>query len=1514
MLRAPLIQLNYTLKHWKSTFSYLCGVDVCAWARVSAAPRNSLRGCWGVCVFVCVLLLQPATPGCVGQCGCVCLGSGFGCAPPVLAGLFGCVCVCVRAPFVPCRSWLGCAVLVCALWLGFRLRPATAGWGVRLCVCLCAGFACAPPLLAGLVGVRVCAWGRVSAAPRHSWLGCWGVCVFVCALCLDPATLGGGVRSGCVCFGSGFGCAPPLLAGVLGCLCVCVRALPLPRHSWRGCAVWVCVFGLWFWLRPATPGWGLWGVCVFVSTLRFVPCRSWLWWSVWVCVLGLGFRLRPSTPGWGVGVCVCLCVRSACTLPLLAAVCGVGVCAWARVSAAPHHSRLGRRAVCVFVCALRLCPATPGWGGRCACVCLGSGVGCAPPLLAGVLGCVCVCVRALPVPRHFWRWCAVWVCVFGLWLRLRPATPGWGLRGVCVFVGALRLYPAAPGCGGQCGCVCLGSGFGCASALLAGVLGCVCVCVRALLVPCRSWLRCAVLVCVLGLGFRLRPTTPGWDVWLCVCLCARFACAPPLLAGVVGVRVCAWGRVSAAPRHSWLGCWGVCVFVCALCLDPATPGGGVRSVCVCFGSGFGCAPPLLAGVLGCVCVCVHALPVPRHSWRGCAVWVCVFGLWFRLRPATPWLGSLGCVCVCEHAPFVPCRSRLWWSVWVCVLGLRFRLRPATPGWAGRCACVCLRSGVGCAPPLLAGVLGCLCVCVRALLGPRHSWRGCAVWVCVFWLWLRLRPATPGWGVGVCVCLCARSASTPPLLAGLCGLGVCVWALVSAASRHSWLGSLGCVCVCEHASFCTLPLLAVVVSVSVCLLGLGFRLRPSTPGWGVGVCVCLCVRSACTLPLLAAVCGVGVCAWARVSAAPHHSRLGRLAVCVFVCALRLCPATPGWGGRCACVCLGSGVGCAPPLLAGVFGCLCVCVRALLGPRHSWRGCAVWVCVFWLWFRLRPATPGTGVGVCVCLCARSACTPPLLAVVCGLGVCVWSLVAAASRHSWLGSLGCLCVCGRAPFVPCRSWLWWSVWVCVLGLGFRLRVSTPGLGVGVCVCLCARSACTLPLLAALCGVGVCAWARVSAAPHHSWLGCPAMCVFVCALRLCPATPGWGGRCACVCLGSGVSCAPPLLAGVLGLLCVCVRTLLGPRHSWRGCAVCVCVFWLWFRLRPATPGWGVGVCVRLCARSACTPPLLAGVCGLGVCVWALVSAASCNSWLGSLGCVCVCERAPFVPCHSWLWWSVWVCVLGLRFRLRVSTPGWGVCVCVCFCARSACTLSLLAAVCGVGVCAWARVSAAPHHPWLGCPAVYEFVCALRLCPATPGGGLRLVCVTLGSGFGCASPLLAWVLGCVCVCVRAPLPPRHSWLGWFVCLFVLGLWCRLRPATPGWGVGVCVCFCARSACTPPLLAGLCGLGVCVWALVSAAPRHSPLGCWGVCVFVCAVRLYRATPGGGVRCQGVCLGSGFGCVPPLLARLFGCVCVCVRAQLPLQHSWLWWSVWVCVLGLGFRLRPATPGLCVGVCV
>ena len=429
-------------------------------------------------------------------------------------------------------------------------------------------------------------------------------------------------------------------------------------------------------------------------------------------MLGYELWFRPTIPGWALW-CACVCLGSGfgCARPFLAGV---------------------LRCVCVFVCPLHLYPANPGTGARCGCVCFGSGFGCAQPLLAGVLGSVCV------------------VCA----LLLYPANPGWGVR---------------------CGCVCLGFVFGCSSPYLAGVLGCVCVFV-----------------------------------------CALF------LAGVRAVSVCAWAQASTAPCHSWLGCWGLCVFMCALLVYPANHYWGVRCGCVCLGSGFGCALPFLARVLGCVCVIVCAL----------------------------------------------------------------RLHSAKPGWGARCGSVCLGSGFGCTPPLLTGVLGSVCVCVPPPPVSRQSWLGCAVWLCVPGLRFRLRPPYLA-GVLGCLYVCVRA---PPVL------------------RQSWLEC----------------------AVSMCVLGLGFRLRPAIAGWGAGVCVWLCARSACTPQILARLRGVGVCAWARLSAAPRQSWLGRWGLCVFVCALLPYLHSTGWGVRCGCVCLGSGFGCAPLLRAGVFGCVCRCAPSACTP--------------------------------------------------------------------------------------------------------------------------------------------------------------------------------------------------------------------------------------------------------------------------------------------------------------------------------------------------------------------------------------------------------------------------------------------------------------------------------------------------------------------------------------------------------------------------------------------------------
>ena len=66
--------------------------------------------------------------------------------------------------------------------------------------------------------------------------------------------------------------------------------------------------------------------------------------------------------------------------------------------------------------------------------------------------------------------------------------------------------------------------------------------------------------------------------------------------------------------------------------------------------------------------------------------------------------------------------------------------------------------------------------------------------------------------------------------------------------------------------------------------------------------------------------------------------------------------------------------------------------------------------------------------------------------------------------------------------------------------------------------------------------------------------------------------------------------------------------------------------------------------------------------------------------------------------------------------------------------------------------------------------------------------------------------------CGLVPPVPRLSWLG-CVCMGS-GLW--LRPATPDWGVAVCVFWCASSACPLPFLVGLwC---VCVGSVIGLQP------------------------------------------------------------------------------------------------
>ena len=379
---------------------------------------------------------------------------------------------------------------------------------------------------------------------------------------------------------------PPALAGVLG-GCVWVGAVS-SLFCWLGIVVFVV--GLGFWPAPHLSWLGLWDVRGCVRALR-APRRSRFRCAAWACVLGSGFRLRPASPWGGVGVCL-----GSCAPP-----------AWS--------------------------PAPLGWG-CCAGLC---GWGRAPRLLAGASGCVCVCACAPLVPRLSWPGCAAWACLLGSGLGCAPPFLV-GLLG-CVFslgggVLCFGFVVSVAGCPGpgSCGlCPPIPSLSGCVAGSLF-LRPCV-VCVRAFsLFPVGrcSWLGVAgfgwvVLLCPVG-GSCLRCPLGG-GVW-------------PPLAVLVGGLV-AVGPSRPPPPVFFLG-GGLPVppsafpglphaLVCIQC--------GLAGCCWWLGSAWPCPGPM--GRVGYVHVGLGA----PSCWA--RLWLCRLGGCARRFRAALGQGGWGCPC-----PFV----------------------------------------------------------------------------------------------------------------------------------------------------------------------------------------------------------------------------------------------------------------------------------------------------------------------------------------------------------------------------------------------------------------------------------------------------------------------------------------------------------------------------------------------------------------------------------------------------------------------------------------------------------------------------------------------------------------------------------------------------------------------------------------------------------------------------------------------------------------------------------------------
>ena len=211
----------------------------------------------------------------------------------------------------------------------------------------------------------------------------------------------------------------PALAGVLG-GCVWVQFAVSSLFCWMGRVMFVVGPG--FQPAPHLSWLGLWDVrgCVRAPP---APRRSGFRCAVWACVLGSGFQLRPDTPWRDVGVCICYRAPPRGLLhPLVG-----GAVRGCVVGAAPRHPWLGRPGVCVFVRAPRFLPTFPGWGVLCGHACWARGPSALRPSWLGCWGVFCF-------PEGGGR-VVIWLFGVGRWLSrsrvlrsLSPHPPSFGLR------------------------------------------------------------------------------------------------------------------------------------------------------------------------------------------------------------------------------------------------------------------------------------------------------------------------------------------------------------------------------------------------------------------------------------------------------------------------------------------------------------------------------------------------------------------------------------------------------------------------------------------------------------------------------------------------------------------------------------------------------------------------------------------------------------------------------------------------------------------------------------------------------------------------------------------------------------------------------------------------------------------------------------------------------------------------------------------------------------------------------